>query len=239
MVRVGRFPPAAARRACHGQSCYAEISGIKGDFLRILRILIAAALLASANSAFASGWLKLTTPNFELFTTANEKKGREAILYFEQVRDLFLRIRPGMQASPQPVRLIAFQNEKEYKRFRINETASAYYVGGDTRDYIVMGDIGADHFPLAVHEYSHLLVKHSDLKLPRWLDEGLADVHATLHSQGDGIAIGDEMRGRMQTLKQTKWMSLEALTAVNHESPEYNEKSKAGIFYAESWLLTH
>ena len=36
-----------------------------------------------------------------------------------------------------------------------------------------------------------------------------------------------------------KWLSFDALTAVNHQSPEYNESSRAGIFYAESWALTH
>ena len=207
--------------------------------MRIIRLFIAAALLFTGGNAFASEWLKLTSPNFELFTTTGEKKGREAILYFEQVRDLFVRIRPGSLVNPLPVRLIAFRNEKEYKRFRINEFASAYYIGGDTRDYIVMGDIAADHFPVAVHEYSHLLIQHAGLKLPRWLDEGWADVNSTMHPEGSRVTIGSLIPGRMQTLNRNKWMSLEALTAVGYNSPEYNEKSKAGVFYAQSWLLTH
>ncbi|MEO8125959.1 MAG: tetratricopeptide repeat protein [Bryobacteraceae bacterium] len=198
-----------------------------------------AAFLLAGSRAIAAEWLKLTTPNFELFTTSGEKKGREAILYFEQVRDLFLRIRPGSLLNPLPVRLIAFQNEKEYKRFRFNDFASAYYIGGDTRDYIVMGDVGAGHFPVAVHEYSHLLIQHAGLKLPRWLDEGWADVNSTMTPERSRITIGSLIPGRMQTLNQTKWMSLAALTAVGPDSSEYNEKSKAGIFYAESWLLTH
>ncbi len=207
--------------------------------MRIIRLFVAVTLLFTGSSAFASEWLKLTSPNFELFTTTSEKKGREAILYFEQVRDLFLRMRPTSLANPLPVRLIAFQNEKEYGRFRINEFASAYYIGGDTRDYIVLGDIAPEHFPVAVHEYSHLLVQHTGLKLPRWLDEGLAEVNSTMHPEGSRVTIGSLIPSRMQTLIRNKWMSLEALIAVNYKSPEYNEKSKAGIFYAQSWLLTH
>ncbi len=207
--------------------------------MRTFRILIAAAFLFTGSKAFASEWLKLTSPNFELYTTTGEKKGREAILYFEQVRDLFVRIRPGSLVNPLPVRLIAFQSEKEYKRFRINEFASAYYIGGDTRDYIVMGDIAADHFPVAVHEYSHLLIQHAGLKLPRWLDEGWADVNSTMHAEASRVTIGSLIPGRMRTLNENEWMSLDALTAVAYNSPEYNEKSKAGVFYAQSWLLTH
>jgi Flp pilus assembly protein TadD len=207
--------------------------------VRTIKVLIATLFFWPGSTALAAGWIKLTSPNFELFTTANEKKGREAILYFEQVRDLFLRIRAGSLANPLPVRLIAFQSEKEYKRFRINEFAGAYYMGGDTRDYIVMGDIGAEHFPMAVHEYTHLLTKHAGLKLPRWLDEGWADVNSTMHPEGPRVTIGSLLAGRVQTLNNNKWMSIEALMSVDHNSPEYNERSKAGMFYAQSWLLTH
>ena len=45
--------------------------------------------------AAADQWVKLTTPHFELYTTAGEKKGREAILYFEQVRNFFLQASPS------------------------------------------------------------------------------------------------------------------------------------------------
>ncbi len=207
--------------------------------MRIHRFVIGAALLLSGSSAFGAEWLKIASPNFELFTTASEKKGREAILYFEQMRALFLRLRPAPLVGFLPVRLIAFQNEKEYKPFRMNEFADAYYLSGDTRDYIVMGDISADHYPMAVHEYSHLIVKHAGLKLPRWLDEGWADVTSTIQQQRSKIVIGSLMSGRVSTLNRAPWMSVEALTAVDYDSPEYNERDKAGIFYAQSWLLTH
>jgi tetratricopeptide (TPR) repeat protein len=34
-------------------------------------------------------------------------------------------------------------------------------------------------------------------------------------------------------------MPLHDLFAVTHDSPQYNERDRQGIFYAESWLLTH
>jgi hypothetical protein len=34
-------------------------------------------------------------------------------------------------------------------------------------------------------------------------------------------------------------MPLATLTAVDHESPEYNERDKTSVFYAESWALYH
>jgi len=34
-------------------------------------------------------------------------------------------------------------------------------------------------------------------------------------------------------------MPLQTLFAVSHDSPQYNERDQQGIFYAQSWLLTH
>ena len=39
----------------------------------------------------ADPWLRIATPHFELYTSAGESKGREVILYFEQVRSFFCK----------------------------------------------------------------------------------------------------------------------------------------------------
>jgi tetratricopeptide (TPR) repeat protein len=40
-------------------------------------------------------------------------------------------------------------------------------------------------------------------------------------------------------LANSQLLPLSDLFAVTHSSPEYNERDRQGIFYAESWLLTH
>jgi len=129
--------------------------------------------LGSTQALFpAEQWLKINSTNFELYTTAGEKKGRQAILYFEQVRGLFNKIVKSGAVSKAPVRIIAFQSEKEYKPYRFNEAADAYYQGSRERDYIVMKSIAQEYYPVAIHEYTHLVVEHSGLPLPAWLNEG-------------------------------------------------------------------
>src|SRR5438445_1145686 len=134
----------------------------------------------------AEQWLKLKSSHFELYTTAGEKKGREAILYFEQVRDFFTKANAQSKSSlGAPARIIAFRSEKEYKPFRPNETAAAFYLAGYDRDYIVMQSITSENYPVAVHEFTHLLVKHSGVEVPVWFNEGLA-VNAQAGRQEDG-----------------------------------------------------
>jgi Flp pilus assembly protein TadD len=204
----------------------------------------AAAMLASvltdSVATAAEQWLKLTSAHFELYTTAGEKKGREAILYFEQVRDFFGRARGDAKpVTTAPVRIIAFRSDKEYKPYRISESADAFYLDGYDRDYIVMRNITQESYPVAVHEFTHLLVKHSGIEIPIWLNEGLADVYSSMKPLGKKVLVGSLIPGRFYLLQQNKWLPLEALTSIDAKSPYYNEKDRAGIFYSESWALVH
>ncbi|MFN0166567.1 MAG: hypothetical protein ACKV22_09050, partial [Bryobacteraceae bacterium] len=38
----------------------------------------------------AERWTRVKSTNFEVFTTSGEKRGREAVLHFEQVRSFFM-----------------------------------------------------------------------------------------------------------------------------------------------------
>lgn len=188
---------------------------------------------------FSGEWIKVKSQSFELYTSSGERRARDILTYFEQVRGVALARFPNFLQDPLPVRLIAFSSEKEYKPYRANSFAAAYYLPDHDRDYIVMSNVGDDVFPVAAHEYTHLLVKHSKLNLPVWLNEGFADVNCMIQQKGDQLLVGAPFPGRVLELMNSKWMPLEVLTAVQHDSPEYNEKQRAGIFYAESWLLTH
>jgi tetratricopeptide (TPR) repeat protein len=188
----------------------------------------------------AERWTRLTSPQFELYTTAGEKKGTETILYFEQVRSFFSHVVPATnKAGETPVRIVLFRSETQFKPYAPSEVAAAYYQPGRDRDYIVMGDSDPEHLHIAIHEYMHLIVQHSHLKLPLWMNEGLADVYSTLKPMGKKAMIGDLIPGDVQVLQNQKWMTFDALTQVDHQSQAYNEKNRAGTFYAESWALVH
>ena len=200
-------------------------------------LIIAAFLYFPAQAA--DQWVKLTTPHFELYSAAGEKKGREAILYFEQVRSFFLEASASKRASEFPVRIVAFRGEKQYQPYRMSEAAFAYYSRGRNRDYIVMQDIAGEHYPAAIHEYTHLIIENTGLKPPPWLNEGLAEVYSTLKPLGKKATVGDIIPGRAQTLLTSQWIPLDTLTSADRRSPLYNERDRAGMFYAESWALTH
>jgi tetratricopeptide (TPR) repeat protein len=200
--------------------------------------MCACALLPAAGSE-GSHWLRVTSPNFELFTTASERSGRDVARHFEQVRAFFLEaMGMGVNSGP-PVRIVVFRSDKEFAPFAPNDFADAYYLGAQDRDYIVMKSASGERFPLAVHEYIHLLVKHAGIKAPVWFNEGLAELYSNLKPLGNKIAVGGIIMPHVIVLQQSKWIDLATLLAAAPDSALYNQKTHAGLFYAESWALVH
>ena len=115
----------------------------------------------------------------------------------------------------------------------------AYYQRSRQRDYIVLQDINPEHYAVAVHEYTHLIVQHAGLTPPVWLNEGLADLYSSLEAKGDRAMVGRPLAGESRVLARERWLDLAVLTNVTLESPYYNERNKMSIFYAQSWLLAH
>lgn len=197
-----------------------------------------AVLLFCLPALAADEWVRVQSQNFDLYTSAGEKSGRAAVQFFEQVRAFFDKF--GRQQSGRPaVRVMAFKSEKDYDPYRSGSFAAAYYVGTEKRDFIVMQKFGSDDTRAVVlHEYTHLIVNQTRMKIPAWLNEGLAEVFSTLRPAWGKVMIGNLIPGRFQTVHRA-WLPLPALLAADRESVHYNDKEKAAIFYAESWLLAH
>ncbi len=200
---------------------------------------IIAALLSCRDVYCQSKWIHARSPNFEAFSSAGERDTRDALRYFERVRDFFLQANQGEPPKPVPVYVVLFGSEKEYAPYRFNEFATAYYFGGADRDYIVLGRTGEQAAQIAVHEYVHLVARHAGLRFPPWLNEGLAELYSNLRTLGDKVLVGDLIPGRLQALYVDKWVPLSVILSAGPDSPYYNEKNKAGSLYNEGWALVH
>ena len=209
-------------------------------------LLTVIALLTLALPAFAADeWIHLSTPHVELYTTtgdkgAAEKRAREAIRTFEQVRTLVLDATHTNWDQVIPVRVISFQSDKQFKPYAPD---GAYSSNTLSRDYFIMIDSDPDHLPAAIHQYVDLALLRSGLNLPTWLGEGLAELFSTLkpsaNDAGTGAMVGGVLKDHLDELKSVKWLDFDTLTSVSEHSPSYNEKNRAGQFYAESWALVH
>ena len=199
------------------------------------------AILAVGSPAFgADEWTYARSDNFEVYTTGGEGRAREALNYFEHVRAFMAAFMNASPSGGAPTRLIIFSNEREFAPYKPNEVAIAYYQPGPDRDYIVMQALDADAYPVVVHEYTHLLTKHSGDLYPLWLNEGIAEFLSTVERNGNEMIIGGVPLGPLRYLQEgVELLSFDRLFGVGHSSAEYNTKAHAGVFYSQSWALTH
>ncbi|HEY3444496.1 MAG TPA: hypothetical protein VGK29_27340 [Paludibaculum sp.] len=184
-------------------------------------------------------WIRIQSQHFEVYSSAGERATRDTIKYFEQVRQFFADGFGLDGKVTQPVRIVIFGSKREYEPYRMNEFATAYYRPGAERDYIVLSEAGLSSYPTATHEYVHLIANHAGMKLPPWLNEGLAELYSTIKPQGSKMLIGSLIEGRQHSLLQDRWVPLGTICGADRESAYYNEKDKAGALYNEGWALTH
>src|SRR5258708_11791832 len=161
-------------------------------------------LCAGIAGAAEPRWTRIESTIFEILSRVGERSTRETLRHFGQWRPFCVQAWLGGNAKPFPVRIVAFGSKKEYEPYRINEFAAAYYHPGVERDYIVLSEAGSETFPVAVHEYMHLVVRHAELKFPPWMNEGFAELYSTLNPMGDKVLVGSLVEGRRQALRMDK-----------------------------------
>ena len=204
------------------------------------RLVLVLVVLLSATAHAADPWTYGASEHFEVFTTANAGRAREMLRHFESVHDFlasFILKRPLATATP--TRLIIFSNERQFAPYRPAEPAIAFYQPGPDRDHIVMSRFDPTATQIVIHEYVHLILRHTGGRYPVWLNEGLAEFFSTMESDSGRMVIGEAPPGRLQAMLSGTMIPVARLLAVRSDSPEYNTRTHSGTFYAQSWALTH
>lgn len=208
--------------------------------LKISRAGIAAgiALLAAGRMVVAQSpgdWRLARSPHFEVYSQSDDASARAMALWLEQLRGLVQRHTGIDLGHRAPVRVIGFRGITEFDPYRVRASSSAYYVGSESRDYIVMAGLGRSAFSIAAHEYAHVVLRGAANHLPLWLREGLAEALSTVRVTPRGATIGGDLPGRLATLRSERWIPLPELLDCDNQD---NLGGRVGIFYAESWALS-
>lgn len=195
-------------------------------------------LCLSLHASPASAWSLARTKHFEVYSQAGDARARSALSWLEQLHTFFQQ-QTGLDLDNcLPVRVIAFRSTKEYEPFRLRPSSDAYYVGTESRDYIVIPALDAREFAVAAHEYAHLILHASGLRLPPWLSEGLAEFFSTIRISDGRWEVGGDLPARSQLLRRDSWMPLPQLLTLPDKSPLRERRDTSALFYAQSWKLT-
>ena len=189
-------------------------------------------------------WIRLNSPNFETVSNASEKKSRTLIRELEQFRHVFSELF-HLTNDRVPVTVFIFRNDKSFTPFKPSHegkpaSVAGFFQGGRDRNVIAL-NVAANENPLHVifHEYVHLLTSDTPYPWPLWVKEGLAEFYSTFQVRGRELKLGGPIPRHAETLRRARMYSVENLFSIDHDSSEYNETRKQGVFYAQSWALVH
>jgi hypothetical protein len=208
--------------------------------------VLAVLLWTTVGTPAATRWTRLRTAHFEIAGDVGERQLKQVGFRFEQFRETFARLFPGMREAPAPVVIVVFGSKRAYQPYmplfngkRVD--VGGYFLARPDVNYITLTlDGGDDAYRVVFHEYTHLLVNSSVQDVPTWFNEGLAEYYSTFEASSDGrnATIGRIVTNHVLQLRE-QFIPLGELLAVEHDSPLYNEGDRRSIFYAESWALTH
>ena len=217
-----------------------DLPYLRRRFAMTLSVLLLC-LIAPLTAQAKDNWTSVHSKNFLLVGNASEKEMRQVATRLEQFRDVFTRLFSGAKfTSPVPTTVIVFKSMGSYKPFNPGNNAGYFQKGEDVNYITLTTEQSQNPFSVIYHEYVHLLVDNTSGNVPLWFNEGLAEYYSSFDIEEDRkVHLGELIPYHLQTLREEKLLPLRTLFAVDHYSPYYNEGSKRGAFYAESWALVH
>lgn len=223
---------------------------MRGIFLLLVLFPILTSVFVRADSALpgepGGNWVETRTGHFNIYSQGGSQEVNSLAARLEQFREAY-GLMAGTQAIASPPTIVlAFPDSDSMRPFLPlydgrPANLSGFFKRSSEENLIVLSlsEGGSESIPVIYHEYTHLLFRRNDAFWPVWLAEGMAEIYSTFEASGRGVWMGKPIVHHLRLLSRSELMPLHELLNVTHDSPQYNESDIQGIFYAESWLLTH
>lgn len=212
-------------------------------------VFLIAFLLLTSSAFCKDNWFRFNSKNFTVISNADQKDIRRVAERLETFRTVFLQLLPKVRTNASiPNTVVLFKSHDSFRPFKpkykgkTRDNVGGYFLAGWNGNYIALTaeKDGRDPLEIIFHEFVHYIINSNLKNAPLWLNEGLAEYYSTFELSDDGkFVIGTPIPRHIFALKSKPLLSLDKLLAVDHKSPDYNESSKVGVFYAESWALVH
>lgn len=209
-----------------------------GPCLRLL-LALTIAWLAAASPARAE-WRRAESPNFIVYSQADEDRLRQQVAQLEDY-DRLLRTLTGATAPPSPNKLevyIVRRNSQLDVVRPVSEAVGGFYTARPTGIAALVDETGSarDNETL-FHEYAHhFMTQYFPGAYPPWYVEGFAEYMMTAQFRPDRIEYGNYSRDRAFFLGSNTLMSMSQLIGPR---PERATALHMARYYAQSWLAVH
>ncbi len=233
-----------------------------------LHRLLPVILLACSVPAQAAGphWIRVSSSHFSVLTDADERKGREILVRFEQMRSVFAQLLMKTRLSmPEPLEIIALSSDGDYAKvapLRQGQpiAEAGFFVPGEDRNYVVLNLFEDQSWRAVSHEFAHLFLNYNYPPTQGWFDEGFAEYFSSIRLDDKQVHIGgdpelppptrqnlaaNQIENRnppksfVELLSGPVWLAIPDLFTMRHEIQDYQENTHHTLFYAQSWIVLH
>lgn len=215
-------------------------------------------------------WIELRSQHLVLHTDLDEADGKARLAEFEQSYGAFEDI--AFPYEPKPggvIHLVVFADPSAYKQFASPDAAGHFIRQTSLQELaptlVFSSGQGAEVRAIFQHELSHRFSAHYFPASPAWLNEGMADFHATLRLTDGEVHLGRPSSNRTFT-REPDWLAvpherrrvlavpIRALPAVDAllsldyagfyaydgaDSTSRDARRRRAANYAAAWALVH
>lgn len=224
-----------------------------------IALLLAAATLASGCLASrrvesigtyrGASWTEARTLNFVVVGNTREEQIVEVAKEFERFHEIYRStIADPDRAEPiVPLTIFVLAKEADLAAFvpsayegRTNKLAGLCRSHAFANDIFVVAEQMEEARELVFHEYHHLYFDRISPWAPLWLREGIANIWSKPKIEGRSLELGRTgvLAPHGRVLHRGR-IPLARLIEIDARSPEYSQRGKSDIFYAQSTYFTH
>lgn len=209
--------------------------------------MVLASMAGAIPCLAADRWVGIQSEHLLLVGNASEGRLKSIARDLEHFRAALTMVMPGIsKRTTAGTTVFVFKDDAAFTPYKPHyrgqpASVSGYFQPG--LDVSIIALNGEIQTPSVIyHEYAHRLTQGVTARLPPWANEGLAEFYSTFRTGADGgsFELGRPIDHHLLLLRrQASLIPLATLLAVQRDSPSYNESSKQGPFYAQSWALIH
>jgi len=207
--------------------------------------LLSASALAIEPPREKERWTTLTIDELTVYSSADDATTRSVASDLVRLRGALSVVTKLKVRSPLPTRVFIFGDRRSFAQYcdaalgRSDNMTGLFLSDRDGNHVLIAGNAaGVDR--VVYHELTHYFLRNTvSSHVPLWFNEGLAEFYSTFSGSKDTVDVGRPIEDHIAWLRTQTLIPLKDLFAITHDSKEYHEGNRQGVFYAESWALVH
>ncbi|MGH7025828.1 DUF1570 domain-containing protein [Brevundimonas sp.] len=204
------------------------------------RLLLALVLITLTPASAFAEWKRAQSEHFVVYSDGSERSLRDYTAKLERFDALLTSRFGGARAEARrlPVYLVSDAKALRVAIPGLPSGIAGYYSSSNTDVFAVL--VRGESDDILLHEYSHhVMARAGDTRYPGWFNEGFAEYFATATvTEAGSASFGLPDPGRLRALQTERWLPMDVVLRADG-SLAIDSETGRGMYYAQSWALTH